>query len=283
MCMKILVTGGKGLLGTHLAAALAGFADVVVASHSDTAGSAALAIDNQAQVDAALDNGDFSHVVNCAAIRDPEECMKDPARAYLVNAVAVEYIAQACRRNNIKLVQISTDYVFPGTTPPYRETCDTLPVNVYGRTKLAGEFAARATPNFIVARIPALWDSDPENPRSPLYSFVQKFRAGKPFPVENRWVRHYTLAGDIAKALAFCIEKNMLGIIHLSASESQSKADFARDIGKFFGYDPELVINAAPPEQADVRPPNSALDASFYRAHNGPYIRGVSEVFHDLR
>lgn len=285
MSAKFFLTGGTGLLGKCLAVELAALGEVVPARHIEGAPPGkdypAVAIEDPSSVFAALDGKGYTHVVHSAAARSPEQCMADPAFAYLVNAVAVEHIAAACRRNGIKLIFISTDYVFPGSAPPYREECKPLPVNVYGRSKLAGEYAARGVQQHLIARIPALWSLDPGESRSPLKAFLDKLRAGKPFPCENRLVRHYSLADDIAKAVAFCAGKNMCGTIHLSAGESQTKADFARAIARHFGFDPGLVVNAPQPEGEDSRPQDSTLDTGLYRSHEGPHIRGVSEVFAD--
>ncbi|MDR0361853.1 MAG: SDR family oxidoreductase [Planctomycetota bacterium] len=283
--MKILVTGGTGLLGSRIAREAARFADVVPAGHRASGkggASVALDIENADEVRRTIVDGGFTHVVHSAAIRDPEECLADPARAYRVNAVAVEYIAAACREAGATLVHVSTDYVFPGTTPPYREECRPQPINVYGRTKLAGEFAARAVDGCLVTRVPALWSADPEDARSPVKGFVEKLRAGKALPVENTLVRHFTLADDAAVGIAFCVEKKLSGVIHIAAGESQTKADFVRAVARHFGCDPGLVVDAGVSGGGDRRPKDSTLDTSLYRSHGGPHIRGMGEVFADL-
>lgn len=283
--MKIFLTGGTGLLGSLLAGEMSRFAEVIAAGHQapgkDGEPAGRLNIEDRGAVDAALDGKGYTHVVHSAAIRVPEDCLRDPGRAYAVNAVAVEFIAAACRRNNAKLVYISTDYVFPGTTPPYNEDCRPLPVNIYGRTKLAGEYAARSVEPHLICRIPALWGRDPGDARSPLKAFLEKLRAGKPFPVESTLVRHYTSADDAARAVAFCVEKNFAGVVHISAAESQTKADFARAVARHYGYSPDLVINAGQPTSEDRRPRDTTMDTSLYRSRGGPHVRGLSEVFAD--
>lgn len=287
MSMKVFVTGGTGLLGSCIVNGLSAFAEVTSAVHSapaqDGIATAHIALEDERSIRAALSGKGYTHVVHSAAIRNPEECLNNRERAYRINSVAVEYVADCCAANGIKLVYISTDYVFPGTAAPYREQCSPQPINVYGRSKLAGEYAAKAVEKHLIARIPALWGNDPDDAKSPLKGFIDKFKAGKPFPVENKLVRHYTLAADIAKALAFCIEKDMAGIIHLSSGESQTKADFARALGKQYGFDPSLIVNAGQSENEDARPLDSSLDTALYRSHDGPHIRGLSEVLSDMR
>ena len=86
----------------------------------------------------ALHKPDF--VINCAAYTAVDKAETDRETAFKINVTAVEYVASACRDLNITLIQISTDFVFPGNTSnPLSEDDPTGPVNYYGETKLQGE------------------------------------------------------------------------------------------------------------------------------------------------
>lgn len=280
--MRMLLTGASGVLGSHLVGALAALGELIAAGHSRPARGGVenirLDITDARQVDELLDSGRFTHFIHPAAVRTPEECVADPARAYLVNAVAVEYIAAACCRNGVKLTYISTDYVFAGDNPPYAEEARPNPINIYGRSKLAGEYAARTVPGHLVARIPILWSEDPDDPKANVKPILDEYRKGKPFAVENVLIRHYSPVGNIAAAIAFCLGHGVTGTVHLSAVESQRKADFARLVGRRYGFDPELVRNGGIPEGTEVRPQDPSLDTTYYQSLGGPRIRGLSEA-----
>lgn len=277
--MKILLTGASGLLGSHLAEALSKSNEVTRAGLSRIPdGGVKLDVSRRDEVQTFFGDGEYDAVVHAAAIPSPEQCAKDPAAAYLVNTVAVEYLAEACADNDMKLVYVSTDYVFDGSEPPYREDSRPAPVNLYGRTKLAGEFAAKSAPRWLVTRIPALWGEDPDNPKANQKAFLDQYRRGEPFSAEDVLVRHYSLAADIASAIAFCVDKGMMGTVHLSARESQTKAELARAVGRFHGFDPALVLDAGVPVDAEPRPFDPTLDPSLYESLGGPHIRGLSEV-----
>lgn len=280
--MRILLTGASGLLGSCLAKELGKFAEIVAAGHSRPAqaGNSRIRLDvtDPAAVAGILNAGGFTHVVHPAALRSPEECAANPSRAYLVNSVAVEYLAAACRKNSAKLVYVSTDYVFRGDAPPYREDSAPAPVNIYGRSKLAGEYAARSAIRHLVTRIPILWSKDPEDPKGGQKPFVDAYREGRPFHVEGVLIRHYSLAADVAAAIAFCIERDTTGVVHLSATETQTKADFARCVGKMHGFNPGLVLDAGIPAGTELRPHNPTLDITLYESLGGPRIRGLSET-----
>jgi dTDP-4-dehydrorhamnose reductase len=141
--MRWLVTGAAGMLGRDLCAALAaaGESDVVAATREllDITDAGAVG-DAVAQVDI---------VVNTAAWTDVDGAESQEAAATVVNGA--DALAHACAGAGARLVQVSTDYVFPGTaTAPYPEDAPTAPVNAYGRSKLAGEAAALAAGGYVV-------------------------------------------------------------------------------------------------------------------------------------
>lgn len=132
-----LVTGAGGMLGTDLVAALRAEhpeADVLAAGRS------VLDVSDPAAVAEAVAGRDV--VVNTAAWTAVDAAEAHEAEATAVNGDAVRTVAEACAAAGARLIQLSTDYVFPGDgTRPYPEDAPTDPVNAYGRSKLAGEQA----------------------------------------------------------------------------------------------------------------------------------------------
>jgi dTDP-4-dehydrorhamnose reductase len=134
--IRWLVTGAGGMLGRDLVAVLSEHGAVTAADRS------VLDITDAAAVAEAVAGHDL--VVNAAAWTDVDGAEGAEAAATAVNGHAVAGLARACRAAGARLIQISTDYVFPGTaTSPYPEQAPTEPVNAYGRSKLAGERAVR--------------------------------------------------------------------------------------------------------------------------------------------
>jgi dTDP-4-dehydrorhamnose reductase len=138
---RILVTGGRGQLGR----ALAGVADAP--------GREELDITDPASISAALDRYAPEVVINAAAYTDVDGAEADEVGARAINTDGAEAIAAACRARGIRMVHISTDYVFsgeipgggdPATAPALEPTDPTAPTTAYGRTKLAGELAVLA-------------------------------------------------------------------------------------------------------------------------------------------
>ncbi len=135
--MKWLVTGSNGMLGTDLVALLrAAGEDVTPAPRN------ALDVTDGSAVDEALRGHDV--VVNAAAWTAVDDAEEHEAEAATVNADAPRTLARAAARHGVRLVQVSTDYVFDGTaTSPYPEDAPVAPASAYGRTKAAGEQAVR--------------------------------------------------------------------------------------------------------------------------------------------
>jgi dTDP-4-dehydrorhamnose reductase len=129
------VTGAGGMLGQELVVTLDGLGGKVTAADRST-----LDITDPVAVAATVPGHDI--VVNAAAWTDVDGAESDEPTATAVNGYAVAGLARACAEAGARLVQISTDYVFPGdASSPYGEAAPTDPVNAYGRGKLIGERA----------------------------------------------------------------------------------------------------------------------------------------------
>ncbi len=146
---RILVTGRGGQLATGLADALPaqGFEAIL-------AGQPEFEFDAPATVAAAFDAAAPDAVVNCAAWTAVDAAEDNEPAAFRANALGPAMVAAHCAARGIPLIQVSTDYVYDGRKgAPYLETDTPNPLGAYGRTKLAGEWAALAgNPQTLVLR-----------------------------------------------------------------------------------------------------------------------------------
>lgn len=135
---NILVTGSKGQLGYEFKAVASNYAD----GHFIFTDLAELDITNHKAVKEFINAHSINTIINCAAYTAVDKAEEQVELADKINHLAVANFAQIAKDNNIKLIHISTDYVFDGTNyKPYIETDVPNPQSVYGRTKLAGESA----------------------------------------------------------------------------------------------------------------------------------------------
>jgi dTDP-4-dehydrorhamnose reductase len=136
--MRVLVPGAEGMLGSDVVAVLTSAGIAVTA-----AGRAALDVTDRAAVADAVAGHDV--VVNCAAWTAVDAAESAEGPAFDVNATGAAHLARACADAGARLLHVSTDYVFDGSSrSPYREDSPMAPRSAYGRTKAAGEWAVRA-------------------------------------------------------------------------------------------------------------------------------------------
>lgn len=155
--MRLLITGSNGQLGNEMRVALGERSGIeVYYTDVDT-----LDITDERQIDAFVAERGVTHIVNCAAYTAVDKAEDDEATAAKVNVDAVRNLGTVAAKRGARLVHVSTDYVFDGTScKPYTEDMPVCPTNVYGRTKLAGEEALHEVcPQAVIVRTSWLYSS----------------------------------------------------------------------------------------------------------------------------
>jgi dTDP-4-dehydrorhamnose reductase len=138
--VKLLLTGATGQVGWYLAQCLAPLMDVVALTRDD------LDLSDGERIRTIVRDIRPQFIVNAAAYTAVDKAETEPALAYRINAQAAGILAEEAARLQAILVHYSTDYVFDGKkSSPYSEEDEPCPLNVYGETKLAGEYAISAT------------------------------------------------------------------------------------------------------------------------------------------
>lgn len=133
----VLVTGGDGQLGSALRA-LTGRMNLPFRFYFTDAGE--LDITDRSQIESFVVGHQIRYILNFAAYTAVDKAESDRENAYAINAAGVENIAQVAKQHGVKVIHLSTDFVFDGqTSVPYREESEPHPLSVYGETKLKGE------------------------------------------------------------------------------------------------------------------------------------------------
>ena len=256
---SIAIIGAPGQLGAEHVAAFtrAGNHTVRGFAHAE------LDVTNSAQVAQGLTG--FAAVINCAAFHRVDECEGRAAEAERVNATGARHVAEACRAMNALCVYISTDYVFDGRQPePYAESATPHPVNVYGRSMLAGEQNTQSPAGrWIVARLAGLFGKTGARGKGGNFveNILAKARAGEPLRVVNDMRMSPTYARDAAELIVSLVQRNATGIFHVSNAGSCTWHEFATRIVTEAGISAAIQpIPSAPPVAGKARrPANSAL------------------------
>jgi dTDP-4-dehydrorhamnose reductase len=225
--MRILLTGANGQLGRDLARAFHGD-DLIPLTRAE------LDVTDASRVQATILAARPNLVVNTAAYNRVDDAEREVVQAFAVNAVGTRNVALACRVAGAVLVHFSTDYVFDGAKDePYLEDDMPRPLNVYGVSKLAGEYFVRAlTPNHFLVRTSGLYGV--AGSRSKGGNFVETMiRLGREQPVVRvvaDQVLTPTYTVDLAAAVRSLITTRCYGLYHVTNGGQCSWYDFARAI-----------------------------------------------------
>ena len=173
-------------------------------------------------------------VINTAAFHRVDECEDRPEAAFNVNAVAVRNLALICRERNAVLVHFSTDYVFDGQKrTPYVEEDEPGPLNVYGVSKLAGEYFVRSLcQKYFLIRTCGLYGS--AGCREKGMNFVELVlhleKSGRPLRVvDDQWVTP-TSTEELAARILELLGTERYGLYHMTNEGQCTWYEFAREI-----------------------------------------------------
>jgi len=252
----LLVTGSRGQLGKALLAEAEARGMDTEGHDVDT-----LDITNARAVDALVERLHPTILINCAAMTAVDACEEHESEAMALNGEAVGHLAAACDAVGALLVQVSTDYVFPGTAErPYREEDPTDPQGVYGRSKLLGERRASKAREHLIVRTAWLFGEGS--------NFVEAIRrqlhrdAGELRVVADQ-TGCPTSACDLASAILDLVEAGARGIVHAVNEGRTTWHGFAVEIVRRLGYHtPVIPISTAEAGRPAPRPAWSVLDTT---------------------
>jgi dTDP-4-dehydrorhamnose reductase len=238
MSQRIVIIGAGGLLGTVLAAQAHKQGRTVLALTS-----AQCDVTDATAVERHIDADDA--VINCAAYTKVDEAEGDEDRAFAVNATGAENVAHACARAGAGLVHVSTDYVFSGDfgggeRRPYDIDDETGPLSVYGRSKLAGEFAVlSAMPDAHIVRTSWIFSGHGGD----FVATMRRLAAGDgTVDVVADQVGTPTYVGDLVGALLEAAEGTISEpVLHAANAGETSRFEQARAVFELVGADPERV------------------------------------------
>lgn len=255
--MKVLITGSAGMLARAVRHEFEARGHAVQALDR-----AALDVTDPAAVEAAVGAHRPEAVIQCAAYTRVDDAERDEVAAHRVNAESTLHLARICRAVGARLVYPSTDYVFDGTaTVPYRPDSPTSPLGAYGRSKLAGEAAAREAGDHLIVRTSWLYGTGGKNFVS---TIVERARQGTPLRVVDDQRGSPTWTGTLARVLALLLEREApAGIYHAANRGETTWYGLALEALRLSGIAAEVtpVTTAEFPRPA-ARPAYSVLDCS---------------------
>ena len=266
--MKIMLTGGRGMLGRTLTSVLKTSHEVLVTDYPEAD------ITDYFSISRAVSCCCPDVVIHCAAKTQVDNCETEIVSAYNLNAYGAANVARACFEHSVKLIAISTDYVFSGENPGHAWQEDDIATGgntVYGQSKFLGEkMIMGLCPDALICRLAWLYGAGGP---SFVHSILKLADGSRPqLKVVNDQIGNPTSCLAVAKHMRILVEHPELkGICHLTCEGEASWYDFAREICRITGVNQDIVpCSTAEFPRPAPRPAFSCLDNTMLRKHDLP-------------
>ena len=280
--MRLMITGGLGLLGKEIAQAFDRSAGIRTTDREEWD------VTDPAACRREVDRFRPDVVIHCAAWTAVDRAESDAASASLLNVEGTRNVARACRERGALMVTFGTDYIFDGASSrPYREEDPANPLSVYGRTKWAAERALREEGGeHLLVR--TQWLYGPAG-RNFIGTILEKARRGETLRVVSDQVGCPTYSWDLAGAVRKLLEAGARGTVHFSGEGETSWFGLARYVLERCGLPAALL---SPARTRDLpypapRPAYGVLSKEKYRAITGasprPWEEAVGEYLEMIR
>ena len=280
--MKILVTGGSGMLGYNLLRQASRQHAVWGSYHTremrmEGCQMFPLDLTSAERTKANIISIGPEVFVHTAALTDVDECEREPERARKINAEGTAVLAEIAEELGARFVYISTDYVFDGVKGDYSEDDSPHPVNSYGATKLAGEDAVRQRcSNALILRTSIFGFKIPPT-TGLMETLVNSLLNGQSI---TRFADQFATpiyVGQLSGLILKLLETDVSGLFHAGGGEKLTRFEFAKYVAELFSLD-SAKIQPVPFRQIDglaPRPRDSSLVSGRLRDLLGVQLPGI--------
>ena len=272
--MKILITGAYGMLGSDLREVLKNHELIVT-------GSKDLDITNEENVIDFIDENSPEVVINAAAYTAVDDCETNYDEAYAVNAIGPKNLAIACKKQDVPLVHISTDYVFDGSKrTPLLENDALGPQSAYGKTKLEGEkFIQEYTDKYFILRTAWLYGIHGNNFVQTMLSLAENHDE---ITVVDDQIGSPTYSLDLAVSIANLLNSDKYSIYHLTNEGECSWYEFSKRIFELSDVDVKVLpVTTEEFPRPAPRPHYSVLSNQKWIKAGFPPMRKYEEALSD--
>ncbi len=298
--MKILVTGSNGLLGQKLVHKLSTDPEVelIATARGENRLKKAsgyeyrsLDITNEAEVAQTIAEVKPDVVINTAAMTNVDACEADREGCDKLNVDAVQYIVDACERNDVHLVHLSTDFIFDGEDGPYAEDAEPNPLSYYGESKLKAEkIVEGSNVKAAILRTVLVYGIAEDMSRSNIVLWAKgALEKGKEITVVDDQFRSPTLAEDLADGCILAAKQKATGVYNISGKDQMSIIELVRAVADHWKLDKSIIlpVSSTTLNQAAKRPPvtgfvlDKAIKELGYKPHS--FSEGLAIVEEQMR
>lgn len=251
----ILVTGSNGLLGQKLVELLTQQSDTKVIATARGENRLpfkegyeyfSMDITKPEEVASVIQKTMPDVIVHGAAMTNVDQCEFEKETCWAQNVKAVEYMVEACRKHDIFLCHVSTDFIFDGAAGPYTEEGEANPLSFYGWSKYAAEKVVQHSGiRWAIARTVLVYGIAFDMSRSNIILWVKKsLEEGKNIKVVTDQWRTPTLAEDLAMGCFLIADKEAEGVFNISGKDLLTPYEMAMMTADYFGLDKGLIAEA---------------------------------------
>ena len=241
--MRILITGAFGQLGHALKSVLSKKSnyELICTGRRIKKGQEGIPLDirNQVALKEIINTTAPDILINLASMTNVDACELNPKLAGEINVAGLQHICDSFKG---KIIHLSTDYVFDGTSGPYKEDDPLNPISIYGKTKLASEhILLEKNIKNLVIRGNVLYDYSPHTSASFLNWVVSSLKNNQEIKVVEDQYNNPTWTRSMSDIIELSIENDLEGIVHWGDSVHISRYEFAKLIAKKFSLNDSLI------------------------------------------
>lgn len=266
--MRLLITGGSGLLGSKIAeiAVQRGYQVYSGYNKHKAANGTPISLDicKRAELEERFRKIIPEVVIHAAALTNVDKCEQEKRLAWTVNVEGTKNIVDQSKKYDAFLIDVSTDYVFSGTKELYKENDETNPINNYGLTKLKGEEIVKGLlQKWCIVRPSVIYGSTQAAGKVNFALWlINKLREKETVKIiTDQWVSP-TLNTNLAEMILEITERRLTGVYHLAGATPLNRYEFAQLIAETFNLDKNLIKSTNSNEMNWIarRPKNTTLN-----------------------
>ena len=288
--MKIIILGANGFIGRRILNRLYPSHQVLACSlHPDILPEEGYRFETIDMLDYSamttlLNDFQPEVIINASALSVVDYCELHPEEAYAMNVTAVKHLAEYSRDHSCRLIHLSTDFVFDGTSSiAYTETDAPNPVNYYGKTKQwSEEVIGQLCTDYAIVRVEVVYGKPlPKQHGNIVHLVKNRLENGQSIRVVSDQFRSPTWVEDIACAIEQLLSNQHQGIYHICGGETLSVAEIAYRAAKYFNLDTSLIepITTEAMNEATPRPPFTPMSVEKAQQAFGYQPSALEEGF----